>query len=520
MSAVSGISANIENKMASEHGAIERAPGDGRIAKARLVSTDAANPREYVLDQPTISVGSHRSNDIVLGAETVSRRHAMLTRELGRFTLSDLGSTNGTFVNGRRIQSPVALKRGDNVRFGSIKFAFTSGADAMPIAPWRTARMAGAIAVLAAVFAAGFFGVIYRNDLRQIARSIVAKDSSKQTTVPSTVPSNVPFTNSETTNSETTKPEAVTAPPSATSANPIAAGPGWLARLNYYRAMLNLTPVVEDPTLSKGDRAHAMYIVKNYADAIQHTGLGAEMHEEDPGNKWFTPAGLEAAKASDMEAWYMRGASSENDPSASSDPAEWAAARGPGTDAWTIDGWIAIPFHRMPILNPRLVRAGFGTYCESGACASGLNLKNGSADTLPPGATVKWPIAFPPDGSTIEMGSFGNEWPDPRASCRGYETPSGLGITLELTDFSDTQLGDFSVTRLNADGTRSAIEACGFDSRSYTNPDTAVKQLAREILKNYAAVVVIPRRPLAKGGKYEVSITADGRRYNWTFSIT
>ncbi len=501
--------------MASEDGAAERAPGDGGIAKARLVSTDAADVREhlreYLLDQPTISVGSHRSNDIVLGAETVSRRHAMFTREAGRFTLSDLGSTNGTFVNGQRIQSPVALKRGDELRFGSVKFAFMSSSDATATAPRRTVRLAGAIAVLVAVFAAGFFGVIYRNEIRLMARSIVAKDSSKQTSpiAPSTAPSSVPVANSET----------VTAPPVA-SANPAGEGPGWLARLNYYRAMLKLTPVVEDPTLSKGDRAHAMYIVKNYADAIQHTGLGAEMHEEDPGNKWFTPAGLEAAKASDMEAWYMRGASSENDPSGASNPAEWATERGPGTPAWTIDGWIAIPFHRMPMLNPRLVRAGFGSYCEAGACAAGLNLKNGSADKLPPGATVNWPIAFPPDGSTIEMGSFGNEWPDPRASCRGYETPSGLGITLQLGDFRDAHLGDFSVTQINADGTRSAIEACGFDSRGYTNPDAAVQQLAREILKNYAAVVVIPRRPLAQGGKYGVSITADGKTYSWTFSIT
>jgi len=507
MSAVSGISANIENKMASEHGAAESAPGDGGIAGGRLVSTDGASPREHVLDQPTISVGSHRSNDIVLGAETVSRRHAMFTREAGRFTLSDLGSTNGTFVNGRRIQSPVALKRGDEVRFGSVKFAYKSESGATAMAPRRSVRLSGAIVVLVAVFAAGFLGVIYRNEIRLMARSIVTKESSKQTSP--IAPSSAPSTN----------PVAGIAPP-ATSANPTAEGPGWLARLNYYRAMLQLTPVVEDPTLSKGDRAHAMYIVKNYADAIQHSGLGAEMHEEDPGNKWFTPAGLEAAKASDMEAWYMRGANSENDPSGASDPAEWAKERGPGTPAWTIDGWMAIPFHRMPMLNPRLFRAGFGTYCELGACAAGLNLRNGSADSLPPGASVKWPIAFPPDGSTIGMGSFGNEWPDPRASCRGYETPSGLAITLQLGDFRDSQLGDFSVTQINADGTRSALEACGFDSRSYTNLDAAVQQLGREILKNYAAVVVIPRRPLAKGGKYGVSITADGKRYNWTFSIT
>jgi hypothetical protein len=284
--------------------------------------------------------------------------------------------------------------------------------------------------------------------------------------------------------------------------------------------MLNLTPVVEDPKLSASDRAHARYIVKNYPGQIQNGGLGAEMHEEDSRNQWFTAAGLEAAKASDMEAWFMRGEARDNDPSGAADPSEWAKERAPGTEGWTIDGWMAIPFHRMPMLNPRLVRAGFGEYCEEGACAAGLNLKDGSRGRLPPNVKIKWPLEFPPDGSTIGMESFGNEWPDPRSSCSGYESPSGLAITLQLGADRESQLGEYSISQENADGTRSALEACGFDSRSYTNSDASVQRLAREILINYAAVVVIPRSPLLKGGKYNVSLTADGKPYSWSFSIS
>ena len=55
--------------------------------------------------------------------------------------------------------------------------------------------------------------------------------------------------------------------PSA-SANSASAEPGWLRRVNYYRAMVKLPPIVEDPAASSGDRAHTTYIVKNYHDAI------------------------------------------------------------------------------------------------------------------------------------------------------------------------------------------------------------------------------------------------------------
>ena len=125
-----------------------------------------------------------------------------------------------------------------------------------------------------------------------------------------------------------------------------------------------------------------MYIVKNHHDAIAGGGgLGAEMHTEDPGKPNFTPEGLEAAKSSDMDVWSMRGVSAGVDP-------KDGARR-----TWSIDGWMALPFHRMPILNPRLTSAGFGLYCESEACAAGLNLLKGSQGKAPAGIG---PVEFPP----------------------------------------------------------------------------------------------------------------------------
>jgi hypothetical protein len=181
---------------------------------------------------------------------------------------------------------------------------------------------------------------------------------------------------------------------------------------------------------------------------------------------------------------------------------------------------MALPFHRMPILNPRLTSAGFGLYCESEACAAGLNLLKGSQGKMPAGAEESWPIEFPPDGGVVAIRSFENEWPNPLTSCPGYEAPSGLAITLQLGNWMDTHLSEYSLARENADGSRSAVQACGFDSTSYSNPDVYSQDLGHNVLKSYGTVVLIPRAPLDKGAKYAVSMTANGKQYNWTFGIT
>jgi hypothetical protein len=57
--------------------------------------------------------------------EEVSRRHAVIVRAADRYLIEDLGSTNGTFVNGRRVDRPVPLRDGDVIFLGeSASFAF------------------------------------------------------------------------------------------------------------------------------------------------------------------------------------------------------------------------------------------------------------------------------------------------------------------------------------------------------------------------------------------------------------
>ncbi|MDF9408156.1 DUF3662 domain-containing protein [Pelotomaculum isophthalicicum JI] len=68
-------------------------------------------------------IGRHSGCDIVLSDSSVSRRQARLERIRGRFTITDLGSTNGTWVNGFRIMSKV-LEPGDEVAMGTTVCAF------------------------------------------------------------------------------------------------------------------------------------------------------------------------------------------------------------------------------------------------------------------------------------------------------------------------------------------------------------------------------------------------------------
>jgi hypothetical protein len=60
----------------------------------------------------------------LVGETTVSRRHAHLVRTGGSVVVKDLGSTNGTFVNGAQVQGDTALRHGDSVQFGSIRFRY------------------------------------------------------------------------------------------------------------------------------------------------------------------------------------------------------------------------------------------------------------------------------------------------------------------------------------------------------------------------------------------------------------
>jgi len=86
------------------------------VIEAREGSVRRAVP----LTAEPITVGRDPKNDIVLDDRRVSRRHAEVRLRLGRYTLYDLGSTNGTFVNGRRIAEMV-LSDEDRITIGGAE---------------------------------------------------------------------------------------------------------------------------------------------------------------------------------------------------------------------------------------------------------------------------------------------------------------------------------------------------------------------------------------------------------------
>ena len=70
-----------------------------------------------------LTIGRGIDNNLVIGEQSVSLHHATFSKTGGRFWLTDLGSSNGTYVNGRRI-TETAIEIGDIVSFGLIKSKF------------------------------------------------------------------------------------------------------------------------------------------------------------------------------------------------------------------------------------------------------------------------------------------------------------------------------------------------------------------------------------------------------------
>ena len=76
------------------------------------------------LDKPLVSIGRVDDNDIAIDDTRVSRRHAHVRREDFRYVLEDLGSTNGTWLNGSRLTAPAQLRHGDQIQIADTLLIF------------------------------------------------------------------------------------------------------------------------------------------------------------------------------------------------------------------------------------------------------------------------------------------------------------------------------------------------------------------------------------------------------------
>jgi len=81
----------------------------------------------FLLDKDLTTAGRHPESDIFLDDVTVSRRHAEFVRDGDRFTVRDVGSLNGTYLNRERIDD-ARLSNGDEVQIGKFRLVyFASG---------------------------------------------------------------------------------------------------------------------------------------------------------------------------------------------------------------------------------------------------------------------------------------------------------------------------------------------------------------------------------------------------------
>jgi adenylate cyclase len=83
---------------------------------------------EKVLIRGSCFIGRSTTSSLVLPSEKVSRRHAMIQTQGTEFWLVDLGSANGTYLNGRRVGQPCRLNDRDRVMIGDFQFVFRSNA--------------------------------------------------------------------------------------------------------------------------------------------------------------------------------------------------------------------------------------------------------------------------------------------------------------------------------------------------------------------------------------------------------
>jgi pSer/pThr/pTyr-binding forkhead associated (FHA) protein len=97
-------------------------PGTALLVVLRGPNTGA----RFLLDDASVSSGRHPDSDIFLDDVTVSRKHAVFTRDGDTFSVRDVGSLNGTYVNRERIDE-ATLHTGDEVQIGKFRLVFYAG---------------------------------------------------------------------------------------------------------------------------------------------------------------------------------------------------------------------------------------------------------------------------------------------------------------------------------------------------------------------------------------------------------
>ena len=106
------------------------APGSALLVVQRGPNSGS----RFLLDEDVTTAGRHPESDIFLDDITVSRRHAEFLRKGQSYTVRDVGSLNGTYVNRERIDS-ITLSGGDEVQIGKYRLVFLASQQGRPGRP-------------------------------------------------------------------------------------------------------------------------------------------------------------------------------------------------------------------------------------------------------------------------------------------------------------------------------------------------------------------------------------------------
>jgi hypothetical protein len=294
---------------------------------------------------------------------------------------------------------------------------------------------------------------------------------------------------------------------------------------NFWRDYLGLPRVREDPEWSFRAWLHSRYAVMNYPNNLPH--------DEDLSQPFASPEGREAGRRGNEWRFF----------SGRNGQPYWP------TEEASINGWIAAPFHRFNMIDPRAVNGGFGVYKDVGpvpgwgdgwgrSCANLPNLYGGSLGTRPQ--------LFPAPDKPAPLNRYqGPEYPNPTAPCsnpsrpqvRPFLTQEGLtwddgngvvrdpiGLPITLQTFPsasvDTEVLDARLTRLS-DGILNPL--CAYGSLQYWEGQESWYQAAQRILRGRGAVVALPHQPLTPGEAYEaylkVRLGSEVREFTWRFSV-
>ncbi len=243
-------------------------------------------------------------------------------------------------------------------------------------------------------------------------------------------------------------------------------------RINVHRQAAGLELLTVDPALTKGCAAHAAYLVTN-VDQPSAQGLG--LHNEEPKLPGYSKEGERAGKASVI---YLGKE---------------------GTDA--VDGWMASLLHRIPLLQSRLRKIGYGAAMGGPARVTVvLDATNG----LGPGRDAPV-VLYPVDGQKDVPRLFEPEIPDPIPD--SVDKKAGFPVTAIFSE--GALVKDVKASLKDADGKEAAIWL-----------STPEKPAAADYQRN--TVGLIAQEPLKPSTTYTVTIAArvTGKPWLRTWSFT